>query len=353
MATTKQFFRDLFLFIIMLCGAFILGLLLQNIFQSRSLVSMIFVLAVFLLSLITEGYFWGILASLTSVLIFNYVFSFPYFAFDFLTTANLVSTVVMLIVAVITGTLTTKLKLQDQLRMESEREKMRGNLLRAISHDLRTPLTAIYGSCSALIDNHDSLSQEQQFKLLKDMQEDSENLIRIVENLLSVTRVNGETVAVRKTPTVLEELIDSVLQKFHKRYPNQAITVTIPDEFVSIPMDALLIEQVLINLLENAVCHAHGMTELCLTVRTDGSTATFEITDDGSGIPRDRLEHLFSGQYFPSDTPSDSNRSGMGIGLSVCSAIIKAHNGTITGCNQQGGGAQFRFSLEMEDPDLE
>ena len=296
MATTKQFFRDLFLFIIMLCGAFILGLLLQNIFQSRSLVSMIFVLAVFLLSLITEGYFWGILASLTSVLIFNYVFSFPYFAFDFLTTANLVSTVVMLIVAVITGTLTTKLKLQDQLRMESEREKMRGNLLRAISHDLRTPLTAIYGSCSALIDNHDSLSQEQQFKLLKDMQEDSENLIRIVENLLSVTRVNGETVAVRKTPTVLEELIDSVLQKFHKRYPNQAITVTIPDEFVSIPMDALLIEQVLINLLENAVCHAHGMTELCLTVRTDGSTATFEITDDGSGIPRDRLEHLFSGQ---------------------------------------------------------
>ena len=112
MATTKQFFRDLFLFIIMLCGAFILGLLLQNIFQSRSLVSMIFVLAVFLLSLITEGYFWGILASLTSVLIFNYVFSFPYFAFDFLTTANLVSTVVMLIVAGITSTLTTKLKHQ-------------------------------------------------------------------------------------------------------------------------------------------------------------------------------------------------------------------------------------------------
>ena len=353
MSINKQILRDLFFFTVMLCGAFFLGLILQNTFQSRSLVSMIFVLAVFLLSLITQGYFWGILASMVSVLIFNYVFTFPYFAFDFLTTANLVSALVMLIVAVITGTLTTKLKLQDQVRMESEREKMRGNLLRAISHDLRTPLTTIYGSCSALMDNHDTLTREQQLKLLQDMQEDSENLIRIVENLLSVTRVNGETVAVRKTPIVLEELIDSVLQKFHKRHPNQPVTVTIPDEFISIPMDALLIEQVLINLLENAVYHAHGMTELRLTVEVDDIWANFEITDNGSGIPKDRLEHLFSGQYYRKDTPSDSNRSGMGIGLSVCSAIIKAHNGTITGGNQNGGGAKFRFSLEMEAANLE
>lgn len=353
MTNRKRTLWDLFFLILLLSGAFFLGLLLQKLTHAQSLVSMIFVLAVFSISLITQGYIWGILASLASVLIFNYVFSFPYFAFDFLTTANLVSTLVMLIVAVVTGTLTTKLKLQDQLRMESEREKMRGNLLRAISHDLRTPLTSIYGSCSALIDNHDVLSRDQQLKLLQDMQEDAENLIRIVENLLSVTRVNGEAVTVRKTPTVLEELIDSVLQKFHKRHPNQQITVTIPDDFVSIPMDALLIEQVLINLLENAVYHAYGMTELCLTVRTDSTTAIFEISDDGIGIPKERLEYLFSGQQYRKDTPTDSNRSGMGIGLSVCSAIIKAHNGTITGNNQQGGGAQFRFSLEMEQSDHE
>ena len=353
MTDIKHILRDLFFLILLLCAAFIIGLVLQELTHSQSLVCMIFVLAVFIISLITHGYLWGILASLTSVLIFNYVFSFPYFAFDFLTTANLVSTLVMLIVAVTTGTLTTKLKLQDQLRMESEREKMRGNLLRAISHDLRTPLTTIYGSCSALIEHHDTLNRDQQFRLLRDMQEDSENLIRIVENLLSVTRVNGEAVTIRKTPTVLEELIDSVLQKFSKRHPGQQVTVNIPEDFVSIPMDALLIEQVLINLLENAVYHAHGMTELCLTVRIKDTTATFEITDDGSGIPKDRLEHLFSGQYYRHGAPTDSNRSGMGIGLSVCSAIIKAHNGSITGTNQQGGGAQFRFSLEMERPNHE
>ena len=353
MAKPKQVLRDFLLVLLLLSAAFFLGLLLQNFFHSQSLVSMVFVLAVFLISLITQGYFWGVFASLAGVLIDNYVFSFPYFAFDFLTSANFVSALVMLIVAILTCTLTTKLKRQDQLRMESEKEKMRGNLLRAISHDLRTPLTTIYGSCSALIDNYDSLNRDQQLRLLRDMQEDSENLIRIVENLLSVTRVNGEAVAVRKTPTVLEELIDSVLQKFHKRHPNQNVEVTIPENFVSIPMDALLIEQVLINLLENAVDHARGMTKLCLSVYADDTTSTFEVSDNGCGIPKDRLEHLFSGQYYNKDTPFDSNRSGMGIGLSVCSAIIRAHSGTITGGNKQDGGAAFRFSLEMERSDHE
>ena len=349
----KHILRDMSFFLLILGAAFLLGMLLESISQSQAPVSIIFVLAVFLISLLTQGYLWGILASFVSVLIYNYVFSFPYFAFDFLTTANLVSAFLMLIVAAITGTLTTKLKLQDQLRMETEREKMRGNLLRAISHDLRTPLTTIYGSCSALIENQKMLNPQQQRRLLLDMQEDAENLIRIVENLLSVTRVNGETVTVRKTPTVLEELIDSVLQKFNKRHPNQKIIISIPDDFVSIPMDALLIEHVLLNLLENAGHHAPGMTELTLSVHTDNATAIFEIADNGSGIPSDRLEHLFSGQYYRKDTPTDSNRSGMGIGLSVCSAIIKAHNGTITGNNRQGGGAQFRFCLEMEHPDHE
>lgn len=353
MTNAKHILRDLSFFLLILGAAFLMGMLLESISHSQAPVSIIFVLAVFLISLLTQGYLWGILASFVSVLIYNYVFSFPYFAFDFLTTANLVSAFLMLIVATITGTLTTKLKLQDQLRMETEREKMRGNLLRAISHDLRTPLTTIYGSCSALIENQEMLNPQQQRRLLLDMQEDAENLIRIVENLLSVTRVNGETVTVRKTPTVLEELIDSVLQKFNKRHPNQKIIISIPDDFVSIPMDALLIEQVLLNILENAVHHAHGMTELSLTVYVDNFTAIFEIADNGSGIPSDRLEHLFNGQYYRKDTPTDSSRSGMGIGLSVCSAIIKAHNGTITGINRQGGGALFRFCLEMEHPDHE
>lgn len=333
----------------LLAAAFGISMLLQRLHPSESLVSLVFVLAVFLISLLTQGYAWGVIASLSSVLIDNFVFTFPYFAFDFITPENLISALVTLAVAVITSTLTTKLKAQERMKAEAETEKMRGNLLRAISHDLRTPLTTIYGSCSGLIDNYDTISKEQQLRLLSEMREDSESLLRMVENLLSVTRVGEEAVAIRKNDTVLEELIDSVLLKFHKHYPAQPLQVSIPENFISIPMDAMLIQQVLINLLENAVFHAEGMTKLCLTVRQEGNIAIFEVTDNGCGIPRDRIDQLFSGQLYGSTTPTDSRRNGMGIGLSVCAAIIRAHGGEISAKNRKSGGAVFRFTLEMED----
>jgi two-component system sensor histidine kinase KdpD len=320
---------------------------LQEIVPSQKLVSMLLVLAVFLVSMFTQDYFWGILASILSVLINNFVFTYPYFAFDFITTENFIAAIVLLVVSVCTSALTQQLKEQERIKAEAEKEKMRGNLLRAISHDLRTPLTTIYGSTSVLIDSYDSLPREQQLRLLGQVREDADSLIRMVENLLSVTRVNEETVRISKVPTVLEELIDATLIKFSKHYPNQEVQVTIPEEFISIPMDAMLIQQVLINLLGNAVVHARGMTELKLNVYTYGDYACFEVVDNGCGIPRDRLEHLFTGQLYGRDTPGDDRRHGMGIGLSVCSTIIKAHGGEITAENLRGG-ACFRFTLEME-----
>ena len=340
---------DLVLSVIILAAAFGISLLLQRIHPSESLVSLVFVLAVFLISVLTRSYLWGILASLSSVLIDNFVFTFPYFAFDFISTDNLISALVMLSVSITTSTLTTQLKAQERMKLEAETEKMRGNLLRAISHDLRTPLTTIYGSCSAIIDNYDSIPKQQQLRLLGEMREDSESLVRMVENLLSVTRVDDETVLVRKTDTVLEELIDSVLLKFRKHYPDRQIDVSIPEDFVSIPMDAMLIQQVLINLLENAIFHATGMTTLTLTVRTEGNQAIFEVADDGCGIPREKLAMLFTGQLYGTATPTDDRRNGMGIGLSVCAAIIRAHGGQITAENRKTGGALFRFRLELEE----
>ena len=115
---------------------------------------------------------------------------------------------------------------------------MRGNLLRAISHDLRTPLTSIYGSASTLISKKNALSEGQQLKLLGEIQEDSEWLIRMVENLLAVTRIDGAKVKIVKTPIVLDELIDSVLMKFSKKHPNQKVITQIPADFVDIPMDS-------------------------------------------------------------------------------------------------------------------
>ena len=164
---------------------------------------------------------------------------------------NIFSGVVMLVVSFMTSTLTTRIKKQEQLRMESETEKMRANLLRAVSHDLRTPLTSIYGACSTVIENYDSLGREQKLKLLGEVCEDAQWLNRMVENLLSVTRFDGEQVAVKKTPTVLEELVDTVLVRFQKLHPGVPVEVKLPDDFIVIPMDSMLIQQVLTNLLEN------------------------------------------------------------------------------------------------------
>ena len=170
----------------------------------------------------------------------------------------------------------------------------------------------------------------------------------MVENLLSVTRVDADAVRLSKHSVVLEELVDALLVKFHKHYPEQAVQVRIPEDFVSIPMDPVLIEQVLMNLLENAVFHARGMHNLWLQVEIQDGKAVFSVEDDGCGISDDRLAHLFTG-LLVSETHVDSGRSNMGIGLSVCRTIIKAHGGELNAGNRPGGGAAFRFALEMEE----
>ena len=307
---------------------------------------MLFVLGVFLVSWRTQGYFWGVAASLVSVLAVNYAFTYPYWAFDLISTECISSAVVMLIVAVMTGALTTRLKQQEKLKAEAETERMRGNLLRAVSHDLRTPLTAIYGACSAMRDNYDELSREKHLKMLTDVCADAQWLVRMVENLLSVTRVDAGQFRLNKQETVLEELVDAVLVKFHKYYPQQQVQVELPEEFTVIPMDAMLIQQVLVNLLENAVLHAQGMQNLWLRVEIKGDQAMFRVEDDGCGIPKSRMEGLFKG---PLEAPADGSRNSMGIGLNVCNTIIKAHGSQIYAKNRPEGGACFRFSLELEE----
>ena len=348
MRFTKKKLSDGILTAAILSSVFGVNMLLLALFDTRTLIPMIFVLGVFLVSWRTQGYFWGVSASLISVLAVNWAFTYPYWALDLISPECISSAVVMLIVSVMTGTLTTQIKQQEKMKADAEKERLRGNLLRAVSHDLRTPLTAIDSACSVMIDNYDDLTRQRHLKLLEDVRSDSRWLVRMVENLLSVTRLDDASVRVAKSETVLEELIDAVLVKFRKHYPRQKVHVTIPEGFVSIPMDAMLIQQVLMNLLENAVFHAAGMTRLELRVELKGAAAEFSVVDDGCGIPPERLKDLFTGAYG-SGLPSDSGRSSMGIGLSVCNAIVRAHGSQITAENLPGGGAAFRFSLETKE----
>ncbi len=307
----------------------------------------ILTLGVFLISLITKGFMYGIVASCISVLALNYAFTFPYFKFNFTIPENLVSAVVMLIVTMVSSALITKVRKAEEVKAESEKEKLRANLLRAVSHDLRTPLTTIYGSSAGIADNFDSLDKEEIVELAQGIKEDSQWLINMVENLLSVTKINGQGVKLKKTPIVLEELIDTALVQFKSHHTNVNIQVDIPDDFVIIPMDPMLIGQVLMNILENAVRHGEDLTYIIIKVRTLGDRAIFEISNDGRVIPKEIIDHIFTGYYEKKNKPVDS-KEGMGIGLSVCYSIIKAHGGDITVENLKPKGCCFRFWLGLE-----
>ena len=353
MGRSKKVSVNILLTLSILMVFFLLCLGMSYVLKIHTLIPAIFTLAVFLISLVTDGYVYGLVASMLSVLIQNFAFALPYFAFNFSIPENLISAVIMLAVSAMTCALTTKVMQQEKEKAESDKEKMRANLLRAVSHDLRTPLTTIYGSSSAIIDKYDNLSKEQVLQLVGGINEDADWLMGMVENLLSVTKINNDSVKIIKTPTVLEELIDAVLIRFKKRYPNQKISVKIPEDFIVIPMDAVLIEQVIVNILENAVKHAVGMTELTLGVKVKENKAVFEIADNGCGIEKERLKTIFTGYFEKKNTPIDNKKHSMGIGLSVCASIIKAHEGNISVENRPQGGCLFRFSLDLEEEENE
>ncbi|MBE6036331.1 MAG: DUF4118 domain-containing protein [Clostridiales bacterium] len=315
-----------------------------------SYVSLVFLLAVFLISRFTTGYFYGTFASLFSVLAINYLFTYPYMAFNFTLAGYPLTILCTLAVAIITGTLTTRVKEQERIRSENEKERLRSNLLRSVSHDFRTPLTSIIGGTSALLENDDSFSQEQRIRLLKGVQEDARWLLRIVENLLSITRMeqSSGSIKIDLRPEPVEELVEDTVIKFRRIHPEWNLHVILPDDFLLVSVDPLLIEQVLLNLLENSLRHGKSATHTTLTVRNDSTHAIFEVEDDGCGIDEKLLPHLFEGKGFSAEGTNDKQRN-MGIGLSVCRAIIKAHHGTLTAENAASGGALFRFTLPMED----
>ena len=343
----NRYIKDSLITLGSLVVAFGLSMIIQT-FNVEEHVTTVFVFAVFLVALLTEGYVWGVAAAFAGTIAVNYAFAFPYFAFDFVTPVNLISAIVLISIALLTSALVTKLKRHEATKAEGEKERMRANLLRAVSHDLRTPLTTIYGSGTTLLENGDAMTREQKEKIIVGIKEDAQWLIRMVENLLSITRIDSGQVKIIKTPTVLDELADSVVLKFKKRYPAQKIELELPDDVIMIAMDAVLIEQVLINLLENAVQHAVGMTQLKLRVFTLGGMAIFEVKDNGCGINPKRLDTIFTGYYTSEGGIADS-RTNAGIGLSVCATIIHAHGGSIKAENAKNGGAVFRFALDTEE----
>lgn len=317
----------------------------------RSLnIALFYILAILIIGLFSSDYICGGIAALISVISINYWFTYPFSRLDFSLSGYPLTFFVMLTISLIISTIMIHLKEKTRILreresqlVEAEKEKMRANLLRAVSHDLRTPLTSIIGAGNTYIENSGALSESEKRQLVSNILEDSNWLLEMVENLLSVTRIQNNAAKVKKSLEPVEEVVSEAVFRLKKRHPEAAVKVRVPEEFLMIPMDAMLIEQVIINLMENALIHARSTKPIECIVKYDSDFVSFHIIDYGIGIPSERLESIFDGTAYTQSLSPDSSK-GMSIGLCICKTIIMAHNGTITARNHESG-AEFIFTL--------
>lgn len=338
--------RDFVIFILSMGAGAALCLALQKVSESDVHVPMIFVLIVLIISLTTDGYFFGSLAAVVSVFAVNWAFTYPYMKLDFSIYGYPLTFITFLAVGITCSTLASRIQEQQKLRLETEREKTRANLLRSVSHDLRTPLTAISGSVTAVLED-ESLPDEARRELLENARRDADWLYRMVENLLSITRISGGGAGdIIKTEEMPEEVFGEAARKFKSRNPGISVEISVPEEAIFVPMDVMLVEQVLLNLMDNAVIHGQSTTEISIRLTDGEEFVTVSVRDNGKGIAPKLLGHLFDGSMQAGTGAKTDSSRFMGIGLTVCRTIVEAHGGEITAENTPGGGAEFRFTLK-------
>ncbi len=309
----------------------------------------VFVLAVLLISRFTTGYLYGLISVVLSVVCVNLIFTYPYWAFNLTIAGYPLTFFVLLTVSIITCSLTAQAKEQARLLAENEREKMRANLLRSVSHDIRTPLTSIVGSTSAILENP-GLSEREKRELLENTREEAQWLIRVVENLLSITRIGDEQARITKEPEAAEEVLGEAVRKFRRRFPDISVSISIPDDLLLVPMDPILIEQVLANLLENAAVHGKTTTAIHVSLQAEDGFACFSVRDNGQGLPGKNTAGLFDAAAQPRAHADGDGKRNMGLGLSVCRAIVRAHGGTIDAKNlSRGAEVYFRLPVCKEE----
>lgn len=229
--------------------------------------------------------------------------------------------------------------------MQAETERLRSSLLSSVSHDLRTPLAAIAGASSSLLETSGHENGVTRRDLLQTIFEESHRLSRLVDNLLQMTRIESGGIEVRKEWAVLEEIVGSALHRLNTSLGNRAVKIDIPPDFPLVPMDGLLIEQVMINLLDNAIKYSPSDKELRIRAHADEGSCTVEVCDEGRGIAPGDERRVFD-KFYRGE--SSQHRQGAGLGLAICQAIVQAHGGKIQAENRRGGGARFWFSIPID-----
>ena len=351
-AAVQNLVRNLPITIAFMAAASVVSTLFFHFSNNVTNISIIFILAIILIARATRCYGAGILASLYSVFWVNFAYTYPFMSLNFTLSGYPLTFAGMAFISSFSSSIcimltkqSAQLQEKDRMLMNAEKETMRANLLRAMSHDLRTPLTTIIGSSATYLEQENTMTAVEKHNLVQHIEEDAQWLLTMVENLLTVTRIQADrgTTSVTKTEEPLEEVISEAVQRFRKRFPEVRVHILIPDAFIMVPMDAILIEQVINNLMENAMFHSGNQGDIDLIAETKEDYLTVTIKDYGKGIEPKILSTLFDGGGVYTNQSGDGHK-GMGIGLTLCKTIINAHGGTISASNHEHG-AMFTFTL--------
>ncbi|MGM9665329.1 MAG: ATP-binding protein [Eubacteriales bacterium] len=313
----------------------------------------IYVLGILFTAVFTNGTLYSSVLSVVSVLGYNFFFAEPKFAFRLSDRMYIFTFMLMFAVGITVSLITSELKHKmarineldiekEKLKSEAEREKLKATLLRSISHDLRTPLTTIKNGAELIVENPD-MDKRDRDEILGDISSKSMWMIGLVENLLSLTRIDSEKLTVKKSPEALEEIIPQAVRNVCGIVGNRKIHYDMPDDLLLIPMDATLIIQTVSNILTNAIRHTKDDGNIWIKVWSTGSDAVFRFTNDGEPISEKDLPHIFEMYYTSGD------RNGVGIGLAICELIVTAHGGKIEARNTEDKKVSFEFNLPMEE----
>ena len=237
---------------------------------------------------------------------------------------------------------------REEVRTIAKNEQMKTNILRSISHDLRTPLASISGNADLLLHDHGNMSEEKKSKLAMLIRDDSIYLINLVENLLSVSRIENGSMALRLNPEIVDEVIDEAVSHVRRYDCTYSIEVVHNDDIIMADMDVRLIVQVLINLIDNAIKYSTGDAKIVISSKARDGKVYISVADNGIGISDENKNRIFEMFYTAMNRVSDSRRS-MGLGLALCKSIISAHGGEIKVEDNEPTGSVFTFSLNEKE----
>lgn len=237
---------------------------------------------------------------------------------------------------------------RQKIKIDMESERLKSALLRSISHDIRTPLTGIKGASELILDSYDNLDADTVKKLALDIYDESNWLMKTVQNILDMTRISEGKLIVKKGYEAVDDIVNQTLSLVPQLKSSGRLQVSVPDEIVLVSVDGRLFVQVLVNLLDNAYKHAGEEAKIFLKVYVAGFSVVFEVSDDGVGIEPSIINNIFDGFVAHHKNDIVDGSLGVGLGLSICKEIVKAHNGKITANNLRTGGAIFKIELPLE-----